>query len=161
MCCNMHINTHNIAKKFVTSHLIVQFMHLHYVLAVALIWCYIPLQMKHLMWKCLFWTRSASPLQGFPQFWQATGPPLLPCFCFCFCCSRGLWTACCWNTGGGTHRDTENDIRLYCRRYVFGVILLIYGRKLLIRLIKSKVICLISMSPLFISYTCISWLINT
>lgn len=69
--------------------------------------------MKHLIWKCLFWTRSASPLQGFPQFWQATGPPLLPCFCFCFCCSRGLWTACCWNTGGGTYRDTDKEILDY------------------------------------------------
>lgn len=64
--------------------------------------CCIPLQTKHLMWKCLFWTRRASPLHGFPQFWQGIGPPPPPpppCFCFCFFCSRGLWTACCWNTG--------------------------------------------------------------
>lgn len=62
---------------------------------------YIPLQAKHLMWKCLFWTRSASPLQGFPQFWHGMGPPPPPP-CFCFCCCRGLWTACCWNTAGDT-----------------------------------------------------------
>lgn len=72
----------------------------------------IPLQTKHLMWKCLFWTRSASPLQGFPQFWQGIGPPPPPCFCFCFCCSRGLWTACCWNTEDRQRRG-EDDLRSY------------------------------------------------
>lgn len=30
----------------------------------------IPLQVKHLMWKCLVWTRSTSPLHGSPHLWQ-------------------------------------------------------------------------------------------
>ena len=30
----------------------------------------LPLQVKHLMWKCLVWTRSTSPLHGSPHLWQ-------------------------------------------------------------------------------------------
>lgn len=30
----------------------------------------VPLQVKHLMWKCLVWTRRTSPLHGSPHLWQ-------------------------------------------------------------------------------------------